>query len=65
MQVALSALKPEYRQAFQLRFIEGLSPQEIAVRMNRSERAVHNLCHRSRKQVEELLGSLSKYMTHA
>jgi RNA polymerase sigma-70 factor (ECF subfamily) len=63
VQVALSALTPDYRQAFQLRYIEGLPISEIARRMNRSDRAVHNLCHRSKKQVGQLLGTLSNYLT--
>jgi RNA polymerase sigma-70 factor, ECF subfamily len=57
---ALAALPKDQRQVMLLRLIAGLSPAEIAVRMSRSEDAVHALQHRARRRLRrelERLGS--------
>jgi RNA polymerase sigma-70 factor (ECF subfamily) len=45
---ALSALTPGQRDVLVLRHLVGLTPEEIAVRLGRSVRAVHCLHHRGR-----------------
>lgn len=55
-------LPPEYRHVIQWRFIQGVSVTEVARRLDRSEPAVHMLCHRALKKLRELLGSPSKYL---
>jgi RNA polymerase sigma-70 factor (ECF subfamily) len=60
LRAALSALPGDQREVMLLRFVAGLSPAEVAVRMNRSEDAVHALQHRARRRLKReltLLGS--------
>jgi RNA polymerase sigma-70 factor (ECF subfamily) len=63
VQVALASLKEDYREALRLRYIDGLSVAETAARMNRTDRAVHMLCHRALQQLHEALGRSSQYFT--
>ncbi len=61
--VALAALKPEYREALQLRFLKGLSVAEVAARMKRSEWSVHKLCSRGLQRMRESLGEASRFLS--
>ena len=61
--IALAALKPEYREALQLRFFKGLSVAEVAERMKRSEWSVHKLCSRGLQRMRESLGEASKFLS--
>ncbi len=61
--VALAGLKKDYRDALQLRYIEGLPVASIAKRLDRTERAVHMLCNRGLKRLREAMGSASAYFT--
>jgi len=63
VQVALAGLKEDYRQALQLRYIEGLPVAEVANRMGRTERAVHMLCHRGLQRLHESLGRSSRFFS--
>ena len=54
---ALKQLKPEYQDVIIMRFIEDLSPKEIAVALQKSEGAVKLLQHRAVKQLQQLLRS--------
>ena len=63
--VALAGLKDEYREAVRLRFLEGLSIQEVARRMERSEWSVHKLCSRGLKRLREVMGDVSRFMSRA
>lgn len=58
----LKKLRPDYRQALQLRYLEGHSVAAVAQRMGRTPRAVHMLCNRAIKQLEERMGSASEYL---
>ena len=49
LRAALETLPIEQRDVIVLRFIYGLSPGEIAVKIGRSEDAVHGLQHRGRR----------------
>lgn len=55
---ALETLPAEQRDVIVLRFIYGLSPGEIATRMNRSEDAIHGLQHRGRRALRTELTRL-------
>jgi RNA polymerase sigma-70 factor (ECF subfamily) len=63
VQVAFAGLKGDYREALRLRYMEGLSAAQTAARMNRTERAVHMLCHRGLKQLREGMGRSSQFLT--
>ncbi|MEY4731667.1 MAG: hypothetical protein RL681_613, partial [Candidatus Parcubacteria bacterium] len=52
---ALKQLKPEYQDVIIMRFVEDLSPKEVAVALQKSEGAVKLLQHRAVKQLQELL----------
>lgn len=63
VQNALKELKPEYREALELRFLKGLSVPDTAARMGRSEWAVHKLCGRGLQNLRELLGDTTRYLS--
>ncbi len=52
---ALKQLKPEYQDIIIMRFVEDLSPKEIAAALQKSEGAVKLLQHRAVKQLQRLL----------
>ncbi len=62
MQVALASLPEACRQAVWMRHIDGKSPREIAAALDRTERAVHQLCYRGLAQLRERMGSRSKFL---
>ena len=55
---ALETLPEEQREVIVLRFIAGLSPREIAERLDRSEDAIHGLQHRARRTLRKELSRL-------
>ena len=55
MQEAINQLPADARQAIQWRFMESLSSQEIATRLNKSDGAVRVLLSRTLKKLEVLL----------
>ena len=63
VQVALASIAEDYRSAIRLRYIDGLSPAEIAKTMNKTPHAVHNLCYRGLKQLHAVLGRTSQFFT--
>lgn len=65
VQVALAGLKPEYREALALRYLEGLGVAETAARMGRTEPAVHKLCSRGLQALREAMGEAAKYLSRA
>lgn len=52
---ALGALPVDQREVVMLRHVAGLSPGEIALRMERSESSIHGLHHRGRAAVRAAL----------
>ena len=52
---ALSSLKPEYRRALMLLYIEGLAYEEIAKAMGLRSRQVYNLIERGKKSLKKTL----------
>ncbi len=63
VQAALDALPAHYREAIRLVYLEGRSVAEAAAVMHRTERAVHNLCHKAKIRLRELLGSSSRFLS--
>jgi len=60
---ALELLPEHYRQAVQLVYLDGLSHEEAARRMGRTASAVHNLCHKAKRKLMDVLGSRSRYLS--
>lgn len=58
MQEALNQLPDDARQAIHWRFMESLSSQEIAARLNKSDGAVRVLLSRTLKKLEDLLNDV-------
>lgn len=63
--VGLSGLRDEYREALSLRYLKGLATPEIAVRMGKTESAVHKLCARGVQALRRALGESSDLLSRA
>ena len=63
MERCLSDLKDEYRQALDLRYRQGLPVAEIALVMDKTPSAVHNLCHRGLRELYAAMGEAAQYLT--
>jgi len=61
--VGLRSLKPEYRDAVRMRFLEGLDVTEIAHRLGRTEWSVHKLCSRGLQELRHFLGNESGFLS--
>lgn len=55
VRIAVSKIPEKYRQVVTLRFIEGLSPKEIGVIVNRTENAVSVQLNRAIKMLQDIL----------
>ncbi|GMU83542.1 MAG: RNA polymerase sigma factor [Planctomycetota bacterium] len=60
---ALGSIKPDYRDAVRLRFLEGLEVPEIARKLGKSEWSVHKLCSRGLRELREVLGEESRFFS--
>ena len=56
---AIDDLPDEYRTAVQLRYLDGLSLEEVAAQMQRSPRSVQGLLDRAREKMRAALDRLS------
>jgi RNA polymerase sigma-70 factor, ECF subfamily len=65
LMVRMQQLPEDYRRVIHWRLIDGLPVVEVARRLDRSEAAVHMLCHRAMKQLRELMGAASDYLSQA
>jgi len=63
LMVRMLQLPEDYRQVIHWRLVDGISVAEVAQRLDRSEAAVHMLFHRALKQLRELMGAPSNYLT--
>jgi RNA polymerase sigma-70 factor (ECF subfamily) len=59
---ALRTLPDEYREAIRLCYIDGVSLEEAARKLNRSSDAVRSICHRAKKQIQATINRLSLYI---
>ena len=55
VQTAIRELPADYRRAIELRFLSGLSLEEIGQQMQRSPRAVQGLLDRAKRLMREML----------
>ena len=60
VQVALDALPPHYGDALEWKYIEGLSVQELAARLELGQKATESLLVRARRAFRDGFGSLSE-----
>ena len=60
---ALDQVKPDYRDALRMRYVEGLSVAETAERMGRTLQAIHMLCHRGLNELREIIGPDSNFLS--
>lgn len=65
LRAALDSLYPAYRQALELRYLQGLSPPEVARRLDRTEEAVHKLCSRALGALREAMGDPGRFLTRS
>ncbi|MHC5114928.1 MAG: RNA polymerase sigma factor [Planctomycetota bacterium] len=60
---ALESLAPDHAEALALRYVRGLPVAEVAETMQRTERAIHNLCYRGLREIHAVMGGSSTYLT--
>ena len=63
LSASLAGLPEHYREAVRLVYLEGRSVQETARLMGRTERAIHNLCHKAKEQLHLAMGSTSRFFS--
>lgn len=63
LQVALSALPDDQREAIQLRHIQGMELDEVAQRMDKTPAAVRGLVHRGKQALRDALGNSSRWFS--
>lgn len=60
---ALALLPDDYQHAVSLVYLQGISVKDAAANMKRTERAIHNLCHKAKSRLRELLGTQSRFLS--
>jgi len=60
---SLARLTEDQRNVVRLRFLEHLSVADVAARLEKTEPAVHMLCHRGLKSLREFMTSISGFLT--
>ena len=65
VQIAMSALPEDRRQAVQLRHIEGRSRKEVAEIMNKTEAAVNSLLFRGLNELRGRVGDIARLLSDA
>jgi RNA polymerase sigma-70 factor (ECF subfamily) len=63
IRTAIAELPEEYRRAIELRYFDGYSLEETAILMDRTTGAVRGLVDRARRQIRELLGRASHFLS--
>ena len=64
VRVAMDLLPDDQREAVKLIYIEGISVHDAAARMDRTDRAVHNLCYKAKLKLRELLETQSRFLSN-
>ncbi len=62
---SLARLTDDQRAVVRMRFLEDRRVSEVATALGKSEAAVYTLCTRAMRKLEELLVSITKYLTKA
>lgn len=65
LMVKMQQLPEDYRKVIHWRLIKNLPVAEVARRLNRTESAVHMLCHRAMKELRTLMGDRSDYLSQS
>lgn len=65
VEAALSSIPAQYSEAVRLVHLEDLSVREAAERMGKTERAIHGLCRRGLKELQQRLGNASRFLSSA
>ena len=63
VRAAWAALPDDQRAALQMRYLDGLPIAAIAAQMQRSEGAVHQLCHRGLRSMAAALGEATQFFS--
>jgi RNA polymerase sigma-70 factor, ECF subfamily len=59
----LARLSDDQRAVVRLRILEGVPSAEIAERLGKTEPAIHGLCIRGLRRLQELMGPITQYLT--
>jgi len=60
---SLARLTDDQRNVVELRFLRGQTVGEVAAHLNKSEAAIHMLCHRGLKSLREIMLSMSQFLS--
>lgn len=60
---SLARLTDEQRAVVRMRFLENRPVADIAMALDKTEDAIHMLCHRSLKKLREFMGSITRYLS--
>ncbi len=63
VRVGLASLKDEYRRVIDLRYVQGLSVDETAERMQKTTAAVKNLCRRGLAELNAAVGRSTEFLS--
>jgi RNA polymerase sigma-70 factor (ECF subfamily) len=63
VRTALSSLPHHYRRALGLVYVQGHTAADAAAEMGNTERAVHGLCRRGLKMLQQQMGSASAFLS--
>ncbi len=58
-------LPEDYRKVIQYRFVQNLPVSQVAELLDKTDGAVHMLCHRALMKLQQLMGTPSKYLSRA
>ncbi len=65
VEAGIEQLPEHYRQAVRLVYLEGRTVAETAELMGRTPRAIHNLCHKAKNCLREILGSSTRFLSRS
>jgi len=60
---SLARLTDDQREVVRLRFLEGWAVDEVASRLDKSEAAIHMLCHRGLKDLRKVMLSMTRFLS--
>ena len=64
VEAGLASLGEDRQRAVRLRYLQGLPVSEVAKAMDKTPRAVRNLCQRALTELHAILGQTSQYFSH-
>ena len=63
LMTSLARLSDDRRAVIELRFLQGHSVARVAADLGKTEAAVHTLTHRALKDLREIIGSITRYLS--